>query len=311
MSRDRLASRPTLIVPSDPLLTDSDLTHCATRSSCRAVYAAPDHTHRNQQTGMNRKQMCVESINGSLVSPFFFPTSIAQHMSSCVVSGFFDIATRRRFRQDRFGLPQAQTILYGHYRSTISGTMDSLGLVYIRPPAPAWNNDVPNHAVVYLIGTLFAQTGSHPSLIETTHMDVVHASPIRHRCRMPFPPCYVDAVGVVVSEQYYLSPAFLALPITVSQTVWDGVRTFGLTYVLPLLAPSPCPDHITRCLIPHHDFITEYPRLPPVGSFVHMNGYFSRVLPSGEFAVEVDDLNFTFPFGSLAADNHVDNDATD
>jgi phospholipase C len=152
-------------------------------------------------------------------------------MSSCVVTGFFDITMRHCIRQARFGVAQPQAVLYGHYRSTISGTMESLGFVYIRPPTPAWNEDVPDHAVVFVIGTLFARTGNHPSLIEATHMDVVNASATCRRCRIAFPPCYVDAVGVVASDHYYLSPAFLAVPITVSHYVWDGVRTFGLTCV--------------------------------------------------------------------------------
>ena len=60
-----------------------------------------------------------------------------------------------------------------------------------------------------------------------------------------------------------------------------------------------CADVARSCLIPHDDLETEYPRLPCVGSFVQLRGYFSRVLASGVFAVEVDDLNYTCPFGSV------------
>ena len=186
--------------------------------------------------------------------------------------------------------------------------MDSLSPIYIRLPTPAWDDDIPNHAIVYLIGLLFMQTGSQPSLIKTTHMNVIHASPLRHRCRMPFPPCYINAVGVITAEHYYLSPTFLAMPITISQIVWDGVRTFGLTCVFPLLVPLPSPNPFPSCLIPHLDFVMEFPRLPSTSSFVHTNRYFLQVLPSGEFALEIEDLNYTFPFGfSAPADQQIEN----
>lgn len=151
-------------------------------------------------------------------------------MSSCIITGFFDIGARRHsLQQLSIAAPQPQSFLFGHYCSSLSGTMDSLGFVYIRPPTPTWNGRLRDHSVALVVRKLFAQTGSWPSLIEAVHMDVMHSSPSRHCCRITFPPAHVNAVGVVASKPYYLSANFLALPVTISQDVWDGVRRFDLT----------------------------------------------------------------------------------
>jgi hypothetical protein len=127
---------------------------------------------------------------------------------------------------DPFRVTPPEPVLYGHYRSSISGTMQNLGTVHIRPPTPTWNNNLPDRAVVFVVGTFFAQTGRRPSLIEAIHMDVVHGSPSCHTCRIAFPPSHVNAVGTVAGEYSFLSDTFLALPITVTQDVWDGMRAF-------------------------------------------------------------------------------------
>jgi hypothetical protein len=153
-------------------------------------------------------------------------------MSSCTVSGFFDITPRRRGLQGlRVADPLARPNLFGHYRSSIPGTMQSLGPVHIRPPTAAWNDTLAERAVVYVRGSFFAQTGGRPSLIDAVHMDIVLTSQTRHRFTVAFPPSHVDAVGTIAGEQYYYSPTFLALPVTVFHDVWDGMRTFGLVYV--------------------------------------------------------------------------------
>jgi hypothetical protein len=171
------------------------------------------------------KHINVQSVS----SPFAYPRTLL--MSSCSVYGFFDIGPRRRgLEQPVPGFPP-RPVLYGYYRSSISGTMQSLGSVNIRPPTPTWNDSLPDRAVVFVVGTIFAQTGHRASLIEAVHMDIVHGSPTRHTCRIAFPPSQVNAVGTVAGEHYFLSDFFLAVPITITQDVWDGVRTFELTYV--------------------------------------------------------------------------------
>ena len=153
-------------------------------------------------------------------------------MSSCTVSGFFDICPRQRGLQGlRVADPLARPNLFGHYRSSVTGTMQSLGVVHIRPPTAAWNDILAERAVVYVHGTFFAQTGSCPSLLNADHMDIVLTSQTRHRFTVQFPPSHVDAVGTIAGEQYYYSPTFLALPVTVSHDVWDGTRTFNLVCV--------------------------------------------------------------------------------
>lgn len=194
-------------------------------------------------------------------------------MSSCVVSGFFTISA--------LPAPECRSSIFGQFRSTLSGTTHSLGIVYISPPTPDWNEILRDRTVVYVVGTFFPNTGSIPSLLDAVHMDVIHVYQSRRRGRITFPPSYVNAVGTVASEHYYLSTNFLALPIRISQDVWGGGRTYSLT-----------------CLISHQDILTRYPRLPRIGSFVHIRGYFSRILCSEVFAVEIDDLTYCFPFGS-------------
>lgn len=171
-----------------------------------------------------------ERINVHSVSPHL-PYPRTSLMSSCTVYGFFDIGPRRRgLQQPVPGFPPRRA-LYGYYRSSISGTMQSLGSVYIRPPTPTWNDSLPDHAVVFVVGMIFAQTGHRASLIEAVHMDIVHGSPTRHTCRIEFPPSLVNAVGTVAGEHYFLSDFFLAVPIMIRQDVWDRVRTFELTYI--------------------------------------------------------------------------------
>lgn len=151
-------------------------------------------------------------------------------MSSAIVTGFFDIGAQRRgLQQVSLGPPQPQLMLFGHYCSMLSGTIESLGFVYIHPPTPAWNKHIPDHNVVLVVGKHFARTGCRPSLIEAVHMNIMHPSPSHHRCRITFPPAHVNAISVVTCEAYYLSAQFLALPVTISQDVWDGVRRFDLT----------------------------------------------------------------------------------
>ena len=154
-------------------------------------------------------------------------------MLSCTVSGFFDICPRRRGLQGlRIADPLARPNLFGHYWSSVTGTMQSLGVVHIRPPTAAWNDILAECTVVYVQGTFFAQTGSHPSLLlDAVHMDVVLTSQTWHRFTVQFPPSHVDTVGTIAGEQYYYSPTFLALSVTVSHNVWDGTRTFSLVCV--------------------------------------------------------------------------------
>lgn len=68
-------------------------------------------------------------------------------------------------------------------------------------------------------------------------------------------------------------------------------------------------DLSTSCLILHHNFVTEYPQLPHIGLFVQFSGYFLCILLPSGFAVEVDDLNYTFPSGVLLGDDAADEDA--
>jgi hypothetical protein len=164
-------------------------------------------------------------------------------MSSCIVTGFFNVGLRRRgLRRVPVGAIQPETILFAHYRSSLSlsGTMHSLGTVFIRPPTATWHNILTDRAVVFVAGTIFAQTGSRLSLIEATHMSVIHGPQSDHVCRIVFPPCLVTAVGTVASQHYYITPNFLAVPITISQEVWDVVRTFSLTCVLSCLLCFSC-----------------------------------------------------------------------
>jgi hypothetical protein len=165
------------------------------------------------------------------VSPCFACHTHTSLMSSCIIYGFFDLGPRRRGLQQPVPGYPFQPVLYGHYRSSLSRTMQSLGSVYIRPLTPTWNDNLPDRAVVFVVGTIFMQTGRRPSLIEAVHMDIVHGSPTRHTCRIAFPPSHVNAVGTVAGEHYFLSDSFSALPVTITQDVWDGMRTFGLTYV--------------------------------------------------------------------------------
>ena len=118
--------------------------------------------------------------------------------------------------------------------------MQSLGVVYVRPPTPGWNEFVPDHATVFVIGRLFVQTSCRPSLIDATHMDVMPALQSHRRCRFTPSPAYVGAIGTVTAQPYYLSAEFLAVPVTVSQNVWHGMRTFTVAYVprLPLRSHS-------------------------------------------------------------------------
>lgn len=162
-------------------------------------------------------------------------------MSSCIVTGFFNVGPRRRgLRRVPVGAIQPETILFAHYRSSLSGTMQSLGTVFIRPPNPNWHNILTDRAVVFVSGTMFAQTGSRPSLIEASHMSLIHSPQSQHVCTTVFPPCLVTAVGTVASEHYYITANFLAVPITISQEVWDVVRTFSLTFVVSFSVHRSC-----------------------------------------------------------------------
>jgi hypothetical protein len=97
--------------------------------------------------------------------------------------------------------------------------------VRIRPPTPAgpaWNDVLAERAIVHVTGTFFAQTGCHPSLLDAVHMDVIYSSRSCHHIAIAFPPSHVYAVGTITTEQYYVSPTFSALPLTISQRLGWG-----------------------------------------------------------------------------------------
>ena len=100
-------------------------------------------------------------------------------MLSCNIVSFFDIGPLRCGLQCPVPGYPPQSALYGHYHSSIAGTLQFLGGVYIRPPTPGWNVNLRRRAVVLVVGTVFMQTGPWPSLIEAIHMDVMHASQTR------------------------------------------------------------------------------------------------------------------------------------
>jgi hypothetical protein len=224
-------------------------------------------------------------------------------MSSCIVTGFFNVGPRRRgLRRVPVGAIQPETILFAHYRSSLLGTMQSLGTVFIRPPTPTWHNILTDRAVVFVSGAMFAQTGSRPSLIQASHMSLIHSPQSQHVCTTVFPPCLVTAVGTVASEHH---PQFFGRPhhdLTRSLGCSENVLSHVCGVVFP---PSLLPaDPNLSCLISHHDFVTRYPRLPLVGAFVQIRGYLSRTLPSDAFAVDIVDFNYFFPFGLLPPQPH-------
>ena len=112
-----------------------------------------------------------------------------------------------------------------HYPSSITGTTQTLGLVRIRPPTPAgpaWIDVLAERAIVHVTGTFFAQTGCHPSLLDAVHTDVIYSSRSCHHIAIAFPPSHIYAVGTITTEQYYVSPTFSALPLTISQRLGWG-----------------------------------------------------------------------------------------
>ena len=172
---------------------------------------------------------------------------------------------------------------FGLYRSSICGTTQSLGLVYVHPPTPTWDDILLGGAIILVIGTFFAQTGSCLSPCTVCGHGIVAASSF-------LPPMLTLSALSCPSNTTYLPLFFgcshhnLTRCVGWGENFWPDVR-------LPLFTLSSiCPDRVLSCLTLHHDFMMEYLPVLRVGSFVHITGYFSHILPSSAFAIEIDDF---------------------
>jgi hypothetical protein len=177
-------------------------------------------------------------------------------MSYCDVTGFFRIAGGLQialYQQHPYitgvSSPETSTpsqdglLRFTHYNSTISATSKPVAFADICAPDPINNDIVPTKAMVFLIGSVFLQSGSCPSIIDATFMQIFPGdvnAPMYHNTVPRFPATYIDAIGTVSRRHTILQDGSRAFTITISQFVRDSIKRFKLTYVSFPSYPCPC-----------------------------------------------------------------------
>jgi hypothetical protein len=91
---------------------------------------------------------------------------------------------------------------FAHYNSFLSGINHHVAFADIRAVGPINNDILPLNSVVYLVGTIFIQTGPgyRPSMINAIHLHTVGGDPSTAGYRHPIPnvpASYIEAVGTV------------------------------------------------------------------------------------------------------------------
>ena len=169
-------------------------------------------------------------------------------MSYCDVTGFFRIAGGLRialYSQHPYiagassaesSTPSSQDGLlrFAHYNSTISTAGKPVAFADIRAPQPINDDIIPTKAVVFLIGSVFLQSGHRPSIIDANFMQVFPGdvnAPMYHNAVPRFPATYIDAIGTVSRRHTVLQDGSKAFTLSISQFVRDSVKTFKLAYV--------------------------------------------------------------------------------
>lgn len=131
---------------------------------------------------------------------------------------------------------QSQMFRFAHYNSFLSGINHHVVFAEIHAAGPIDNDILPQNSTVYLVGTIFVQTGPgyQPSMIDAVHLHTVGRDPTTAGYQHPIldvPASYIKAVGTVSCQHHVLPNGSKVFLIAVSQSIRNGMKSFHIVYV--------------------------------------------------------------------------------
>jgi hypothetical protein len=175
-------------------------------------------------------------------------------MSLCKVTGFFRIAGglritlyhRHPYLTDGASTPSTTAsddteYRFAHYNSTISSTRRPITFADIRAPEPINDDILSTKLVMFVMGTVFLQSGTRPSIIDATYLQVFPGDPNRpnyHSSIPRFPATHINAIGTIARRHSVQHDGSKTFTITISQFVREGVKRFKLASISHSSSPS-------------------------------------------------------------------------
>ena len=233
-------------------------------------------------------------------------------MSFCHISGFFTISCPTYVAMyDRFPTPDGPSAqnsplpLFCHYKSSICAAGKEVACADIRAAEPLGQNRIPPKSIVWLVGTVYVQTGVPLSIIDADHLHVFPGDPSSPNYALSFPKLsasHLDAMGKLCGRMKVLTDGTKVFEISITQYIRDDIKSFRVACVLLPSSQSFTGAHFqNRCIVSRQSHLWYNTHLPPIGSAVHVNGLCSVLSPTGKLAVELDDVIFELGLGKLPA----------
>ena len=233
-------------------------------------------------------------------------------MSFCHISGFFTISCPTYVAlYDRYPSPDGPSApnsplpLFCHYKSSICAAGKEVACADIRAAEPLGQNRIPPKSIVWLVGTVYVQTGVPFSIIDADHLHVFPGDPSSPNYALSFPKLsasHLDAMGKVCGRMKVLTDGTKVFEISITQYIRDDIKSFRVACVLLPSSLSFTGTHFRhRCIVTRQSHLWYNTHLPPIGSAVHVNGVCSILSPTGKLAVELDDVIFELGLGKLPA----------